>query len=104
MILFPDGPCRDTGIAHREVKVSFLPCPDGFILVDKECMCDRRLTAFNVSCNVDTKTIKREENNFWMMAVYENSSYQGLLLHISRCPFDFCVEIAVDIHLENPDI
>jgi predicted outer membrane repeat protein len=104
MILFPDGPCRDTGIARREVIVTFLPCPDGFILIDTECKCDRKLSAFNVSCNVDTRTIKREENNFWMMAIYDNSSYQGLLLHNARCPFDFCVETAVEINLKDPDI
>ena len=104
MILFPDGPCRDTGIARREVKVLFSPCPDGFILVDTECMCDRRLNVLDVSCNVDTRTIKREENNFWVMAIYDNSSYEGLLLHDARCPFDFCVETAVEINLEDPDI
>ena len=104
MILFPDGPCRDTGIARREVNITFLPCPDGFILVDTECKCDRRLNPFSVSCNVDTRTIRREENNFWMMAIYDNSSYQGLLLHNSRCPFDFCVETAVEVNLKNSDI
>ena len=67
-------------------------------------MCDTRLDAFNTSCSVDTRTIKREENNFWMMAIYDNFSYQGLLLHSTRCPFDFCVETAVEISLENPDI
>ncbi len=104
MILFPDGPCRDTGIARREVNVTFLPCPDGFILVETECKCDRRLNVFNVSCNVDTRTIKREENNFWVMAIYDNYSYQGLLLHNARCPFDFCIETAVEINLKDPDI
>ena len=104
MILFPDGPCRDTGIARREVKVLFSPCPDGFTLVDTECTCDRRLNVLDVSCNVDTRTIKRGENNFWMMGIYDNSSYQGLLLHNSRCPFDFCIETAVEISLEDPDI
>ena len=38
MILFPDGPCRDTGFVCREVRVIFLPCPDGFIHVDTEIM------------------------------------------------------------------
>ena len=38
MILFPDGPCQDTGFARREVRVIFLPCPDGFIHVDTEIM------------------------------------------------------------------
>ena len=97
MILFPDGPCRGTGIANCEVKVIFLPCPDGFLLLGTKCMCDRRLTVFNATCYVDDRTILREENNFWMMAIYENSFYRGLLLHDSRCPFDFCAETALKI-------
>ena len=104
MVLFPDGPCRDTGIARREVKVTFLPCPDGFILVDTECMCDERLTAFNASCDVDSGKIRRQGNSFWVMAIYDNFSYQGLVLHNDRCPFDFCVETTVEINLEDPDI
>ena len=104
MILFPDGPCRDTGIARREVKVTFLPCPDGFVDVGAECKCDERLDPFNTSCNVDRGTIERTENRFWLMALYDNSSYQGLLLHDARCPFDFCVETEVEINLKDPDI
>ena len=34
LVLFPDGPCRDTGISRREIKVRFLPCPDAFTLRD----------------------------------------------------------------------
>ena len=104
LILFPDGPCRDTGIARREVKITFLPCPDGFVNVGSECLCDERLNAFNTSCNIDKGTISRSRNNFWIMGIYDNSSYQGLLLHQDRCPLDFCVETEVGIDLENSDI
>ena len=104
MILFPDGPCRDIGIARRVVNVTFLPCPDGFTHADTECVCDERLGAFNTSCNVDSGKIRRSGNNFWVMAIYDNFSYNGLLLHSDRCPFDFCVETAVEINLSNPDI
>ena len=105
MILFPDGPCRDTGFACREVRMIFLPCPDDlYMLILKLCMCDERLNAFNTSCNVDNGKIRRADNSFWVMAIYDNFSYQGLLFHSDRCPFDFCVETAVDINLEDPDI
>ena len=104
MILFPDGPCRDTGIARREVQITFLPCPDGLIEVGSGCSCDKRLSAFNTTCNVDNGSIDRVKNNFWMKALYDNSSYLGLLIHESRCPFDFCVETAIEIQLDNPDI
>ena len=104
MVLFPDGPCRDTGIARRQVNVTLLQCPDGFVDIGTECVCDKRLNAFSTTCNVDTDSIVRVENNFWLMALYENSSYRGLLLHQDRCPFDFCVETAVGIKLDNSDV
>ena len=104
LILFPDGPCRDTGIARREIRITFLPCPDGFVDSGSECICDNRLDAFDTSCNVDKGTIGRVKNNFWVMALYENSSYNGLLIHRARCPLDFCTETAVEVNLENPDI
>ena len=104
LILFPDGPCRDTGIARREVKITFLPCPDGFVKVGSECLCDERLHTFNVICNVDQGSISRSPNTFWLMGLYDNFSYLGILLHQSRCPLDFCVEHPIEIHLDNPDI
>ena len=30
LVLYPNGPCRDTGLAKAVVQVTFLPCPDGF--------------------------------------------------------------------------
>ena len=104
LILFPDGPCRDTGIARREVKITFLPCPDGFVKVGSECLCDERLHTFNVICNVDQGSISRSPNTFWLMGLYDNFSYLGILLHQSRCPLDFCVEYPIEIHLDYPDI
>ena len=44
MILYSDGPCRDTGIARQAVNVTFLPCPDGFVDAGDRCMCDERLS------------------------------------------------------------
>ena len=104
MILYPDGPCRDTGIARQAVNVTFLPCPDGFVDAGDRCMCDERLSTFSTTCNVDSETIERTENNFWIMGIYDNFSYQELLIHQDRCPFDYCVEMAVEINLQNPDI
>ena len=30
VVLYPDGPCRDTGAARVVINVTLLPCPDGF--------------------------------------------------------------------------
>ena len=65
LILFPDGPCRDSGISHREVNISSLSCPNGFIQDGHECVCDKRLNAFNATCDIDRESILRSKNTFW---------------------------------------
>ena len=104
LVLFPDGPCRDTGIARCEVSVSFLPCPDGFVHAGFECVCDKRLDTFNSTCNVDRESIIRVKNNFWIMALYEESSYHGLIIHQAACPFDYCVESAIEVRLNDTNV
>ena len=106
LILYPDdSPCRDAGISRTEIHINFLPCPNGFILCNKtrECVCDKRLSLFTTKCNVDTVSIHRKSNTFWMGALYNNDSFEGLILH-SGCPFDFCVDTPVNIKLDNLDI
>ena len=109
--LFPDnGACRDLGIARTIVRVTFLPCPNGFDLSVDKCVCDKRLQRFNASCNVNNNSIIiRTSTPYWLWvgALYENDSnettYKGLILH-SGCPFDYCVDRPVPITLDNLDI
>ena len=103
LILYPDGPCRDTGMARREVQITFLPCPDGFMLSGEKCICEERLHPYTTNCNVSDSSIQRKENNFWMKAIYSNETYQGLVIHPSRCPFDYCVNTPVEIILQRID-
>ena len=102
LVLFPDGPCRDTGISRRELTVNFLPCPDGFSLDDSECVCEERLQKYTNSCNVNDNSIERKSNTFWMGAIYENTTFGGLILH-PGCPFDYCVDTPIYIELDNLD-
>ena len=104
LILYPDGPCRDTGMARRVVQVTFLPCPDGFMLSGVECVCEERLQPYTTSCNVSDSSIERKENNFWMKAVYNSGTYQGLVIHPSRCPFDYCVNTPTTLTLTDLDV
>ena len=103
LVLFPDGPCRDTGISRREITINFLPCPDGFTLDGSECVCEKRLQRYTNSCSVDDSSIQRNSNTFWMGAFYENETYGGLILHPS-CPFDHCIDSPVAVKLDNLDI
>ena len=103
LVLFPDGPCRDTGISRRKITINFLPCPDGFTLEGSECVCEERLQRYTNSCSVDDSSIRRDSNTFWMGSVYDNGTFGGLILH-SGCPFDYCVDTPVLIKLDNVDI
>ena len=102
--LFPDNSiCRGIGMSSMELDVTFLPCPDGFVLVGSECICEERLMQFNVSCHVDDSSIERTTNSFWIEAVYDNDSYEGLILHSGGCPFDYCLDTPANITLDSLD-
>ena len=106
LVLYPNGPCRDTGLAKIVVQVTFLPCPDGFRQNDEECVCDERLEEYDAQCIIGKENhfIKRKETDtFWMsMLKSANDSYLGLILYHS-CPADYCTSDTVDIPLDNLD-
>ena len=82
--LFPDsGTCRGIEKLYINVTLKFLPCPDTFILRGSECVCEDRLQQFNVTCNVDNNSIERTSNSFWMVMVYENKTYIGLIINLT---------------------
>ena len=104
LILYPDGPCRDTGLARAVVNVMFKPCPDGFMKSGENCVCENILNEYNASCSInDNATISRQAGSeFWVRGLYENGTYQGLI-HYKTCPRDYCKTGEVTISLENPD-
>ena len=104
LILYPDGPCRDTGVASAVVNVMFKPCPDGFMKSGENCVCEEILNEYNASCTInDNPTISRQAGSeFWVQGLYENETYQGLI-HYKTCPRDYCKRGEVTISLENPD-
>ena len=103
LVLFPDGPCRDTGDSRTEIDITFLPCPDGFTLEGSDCVCEERLQQYTTNCSVDVGYIVRDANTFWMGTIYVNESYGGLILH-SSCPFDYCMDAPVLVKLNDLDI
>ena len=103
LVLYPEGPCRDTGQSGWEIIVNFLPCPEGFSLEGSSCVCEERLQQYTTECSVSDNSIRRQANTFWMGVSYDNASYEGLILH-SGCPFDYCTHKPVLITLDNMDI
>ena len=102
LVLYPDGPCRDTGFARRTVLVTLLNCPDGFYLSGASCVCDERLLPFTTTCNVDDDSVERT-GTFWISPLLDNGTYRGLIIY-PRCPFDYCVTETVNVTLNNPDV
>ena len=43
VVMCPDGPCCDSGLASVIINATILPCPDGFTQKDEVCICDNRL-------------------------------------------------------------
>ena len=105
LILYPDGPCHDTGLARVVVNVTFLPCPPGFNNTSEQCICEKRLQIYNAKCTLDENaTITRgPDSRLWMSALYDNTTYQGLILY-HTCPVEYCTIGAVPVDLDNPDI
>ena len=104
LILYPDGPCRDTGLARAVVNVMFKLCPDGFMKSGENCVCEEILNEYNANCTInDNATIlKKAGSEFWVQGWYKNGTYQGLI-HYKTCPRDYCQRGEVGISLENPD-
>ena len=55
VVLYPDGPCRDTGTARVVIDVTLLPCPDGFTQFGEICTCEDRLHDYPVNCTIADK-------------------------------------------------
>ena len=104
LILYPDGPCRDTGLARAVVNVTFRQCPDGFMKSGENCVCEEILNEYNASCTInDNATISRQTGSeFWVQGLYENGTYEGLI-HYKTCSRDYCKTEDVPLSLENPD-
>ena len=53
LILYPNGPCRDTGFAVARININILPCPDAFTQSGEQCVCEERLQAYDANCTID---------------------------------------------------
>ena len=104
VVLYPDGPCRDTGTARAVINVTLLPCPDGFTQSGEHCICEERLHHYHVNCTIDDDPYftKTADSKFWMSALYTNMTYEGLMLAKS-CPVEYCKTDAVNITLDDTD-
>lgn len=87
LMLYAEGPCKDSGISKRSVKVKFRPCPIGFALTSSKvrCDCDPAIKLYITNCSISTSTLFRR-GEFWIQNIANGSGY----LVYPHCPFDYC--------------
>ena len=105
LILYPEGPCHDSGFASVIFNLTILPCPDGFGMTpDGQCVCEERLRNYDVSCIIDKDVhlMKKAGSEFWLGADYINGSYNGLILY-RTCPIGYCKTGGINVTLHNLD-
>ena len=81
------------------VTVFILPCPLGFDVPsnDHKCTCDNKLSKFTPNCYIDTLSVGRMENNFWVSK--ENETI--IIIHEYRCPLEYCKTSHTNVSLDH---
>ena len=106
--LFLDGPCICQSLVNGiEIRFKILPCPFGFTLdsIKGECVCNEWLQTLTQDCFIDSQSILRSSNNFWIGVNQTNyGSEANFSLHNGSCPLDYCVDYPIDVSLGDPGI
>ena len=101
LILYAQGPCRDSGTSPRNVTVKLEPCPLAFELSASRCICTKKLQKYTNTCSIESESFQRS-GSFWVGSDYDNGSYNGLVIH-PHCPFDYCQSGSADISVNDLD-
>ena len=105
IVLHVDGACKENNLDSAVLHVTLLPCPDAFTLSGDECTCEERLQQYNAACTIGDRFIitRNTRSAFWMSALYDNGSYQGLILY-KTCPTDYCKRDSTPLTLDDLDL
>ena len=110
IVLYADGPCGNTPLSTRQLKVNFLncTCPVGFKPSKSkdtqcECVCDHLLSPYITDCNPTNNSLVRVGTNSWITYINDTCP-PGYIIHPS-CPFDYCHPSSDKVHfdLNHPD-
>ena len=117
LILYAEGPCKNTSRSQRRVYIVFQPCtcPTGFQQKFKDndcvCTCDSRLTPYfteaDNNCEFQNESLARH-GNFWIGYINHSRSTSdkdigsvnssGFLIY-PYCPLDYCLPPNSDVHI-----
>lgn len=93
LLIFADGPCRNSEPSRLTVSVMFSPCncPTGFEQSHSskscECVCDSLISAYVTDCDLTTQSFMKKKNS-WISRVNRNN--QSVYVVSERCPFRYC--------------
>ena len=107
LILYADGPCKNSNLSSRSVHIHFLPChcPAGFMVSSEsksvcKCLCHEQLNRYLKNCNSTTSLLLRN-TNAWIDIVSDNvfdAEIEGYLVH-PHCPYDYCFPPSPPVHI-----
>ena len=90
----------DVNVLPIFVHLSLLPCPIGFQLENRTCICNQALQDNGIfDCSIDGQTIYRPQP-FWIST--SSSTAAGIILH-QQCPLDYCEPYGLRIELNYSD-
>ena len=103
LIMYAEGPCKDTGISQLRLPIKILPCEcsTGFQrkYTDRatcECECDSALLPHITKCNTQSNTVTRELN-FWITYT-SRGNISGYVIH-PNCPLDYCYPASANVEI-----
>ena len=108
--LYADGPCGNSQLSIRKLDIQFLhcKCPIGFQPSNSDltrcvCTCDPKLFPYITNCNIETRSIIRENTNSWITYI-NRTDPPGYVIH-PNCPFDYCQpqtdNVSINLNLPN---
>ena len=89
--------------AYPGVEFIVLSCLVAFVLSEKDrkCVCESKLPKLVQNCYIDSLSIERMQNNFW---VSKESNSPFIILHEFRCPLNYCKVNPVNVTLGKSNV
>ncbi len=113
LLLYADGPCRDTGISKLSISVLVLSClcPYGFMRSNDNsacvCVCDKRdkiFTTFIQECDSSSESVIRK-GRFWITYFNDSDNSSSPYFIYPYCPLDYCQPLtnSIPVNLNQPN-
>ena len=91
---------RDGGDVTDIYYIEQLPCPPGFIKMNRVCQCPFYLYKFNIKCDINDQTLQHPAN-IWIEPIPQNDLMAySLSIH---CPFQYCLPHSSHLNFSTPN-